>query len=206
MHVLVLGANGKVGSRVVAKLLEHGHAVTAGVHKNSSHVPNGVNVVVIDITNQQSMATALQNADVVVCALSTWGSPNEQILSTAMKTLIPAMQTANVKRIVSISGNVARVPGETPNIFIRTFHVIKFGIIRKVIEDSEKHISMLDKSNLDWTVIRPGIMTTANKSAFAFRSTPSVNPFVSRVAVVASIVDLVENNSHIHEAPFITNK
>lgn len=206
MHVLVLGANGKVGSRVAAKLLESGHTVTAGVHKSSSHVPNGAHVTTIDITDQQSMAIALRNVDAVVCTLSTWASPDKQVLSTAMESLVPAMQSTNVKRIVSISGNVARVPGETPGLFIRIFHAFKFGIIRKVIEDSEKHIAMLDRSDLDWTVIRPGIMASADEPAFSFCDTPSMNPFVSRTAVVMSIVDLIEINSHIHEAPFVINK
>ena len=206
MKIVILGANGKVGSRVAAKLLEHGHTVIAGVHKNTARVPSGAHTVMIDINNQESIVTALQNADAVVCALSTWASPDKQVLSTAMKSLIPALQSANIKRIVSISGNVARVPNETPGLFVRIFHTFTFGVIRKVIEDSEKHIAMLDESGLEWTVLRPSIMTPADKPAFAFRSKPSLYPFVSRAAVVAGIVDLIENSSYIYEAPFIVNK
>ena len=203
MKVLVLGANGKVGSLVSAALLARGHTVIAGVHKNTTAVPKNAVITPITITNQASMLHALKGVDAVVCALSSWQARHHNILSAAMQTLIPAMQQAGVNRIVSISGDMARLPHERVPFFVTLFHTVAFGVIRKVVHDSEDHLRQLQQSNLSWTVLRPTIMTSAKNSAYTLKTTHPMFPLIPRAAVVASIADLVEGGGYNQKAPFI---
>lgn len=205
MKVLVLGANGKVGSRVVVELLKRGHTVVAGVHKNKDRVPKGAELVTLNIANQSSIEKGLQGCDAVVCALSSWHAPAHNVLGQTMHVLIPAMRQAKVRRIVSISGDVARVPNETPGLLTRIFHVFAFGIVGKVVRDSEEHLRLLYESDLEWTVFRPGLMTSSQSMAYRLCAKHPRSMFVTRNAVVAAIADELEVPTHVGEAPFICN-
>lgn len=204
MKVLVLGANGRVGSKVVEELLARGHSVVAAIHKNSENVSSKAQTRTIDITDSTSVKSAIIGCDAVICALSSWGAPKHNILETAMRTVIPALEAAGTRRIVSISGDVARVPGEKVSLPIRIFHVVAFGPIRKVIADSEAHIRMLQESDLDWTVLRPGVMTPSFNGDYILQLTHPLRPMIPRLAVVNSLVDLVDSQNYIHEAPYIS--
>jgi putative NADH-flavin reductase len=204
MKLLVLGANGKVGSRVCSELLERGHTVIASVHKSDSAVPKAATIHRTDLHDKSSVEEALKGCDAVICALSSWKSPDHDVLSSTMKTVVPAMEREGVRRIVSISGNVARLPNETPSLPLRVFHALLFGVPKQVIADSENHIAQLVSSHLDWTVIRPGIMTDSQHASYQLQLKPSRAMTIPRAAVVASLVDLVESSEFVHEAPYIT--
>lgn len=203
MKILILGANGKVGSRVAKQLIARGHTVVAGVHKNTKNIPKEATIAPININDRNSFTKALENTDAVVCTLSSWNAPNHNVLSIAMKSLIPAMQQAGIKRIVSVSGDIALLPGEDPDILVKIARSLLFGSIRRIVEDSQDHLRQLYESNLDWTVIRPTIMSSSKHSAYSLTNKHPLNPLVPREAVVSSIVDLLETPSHIHEAPYI---
>lgn len=203
MKIVILGANGKVGSQVTALLLQRGHTVTAGVHKRSDNVPSDATLATLDITSHASLTELITGADAVVCALSSWKVPSHDVLSTTMKALIPAMEIAGISRIVSISGDVARTPNDTPSLIIRLFHLWKFGTVDKVVTDSESHLRQLYESNLDWTVIRPAVMTSSTNAAYTLQDKHPIVPFIPRAAVAASIADLIESGEHAREAPFI---
>lgn len=204
MKILVLGANGKVGSGVARELIARGHTVVAGIHRNKDAVPAQASIITIDIHDKDSIVKALTSIDVVICALSSWGAPKKNVLSTAMETVIPAMEQVGVKRIISVSGDVARLPGETPSLLTRLFHLMAFGPIRDIVHDSENHLQQLSNSHLDWTVLRPTTMTTNPHAGYKLQLTHPVSPLIPRAAVIASIVDLAETNSYLHEAPFIS--
>lgn len=203
MNVLILGANGHVGSRVAEKLLAAGHTVKAAVHKNKENVPVGAAVVTVDIHDYSALARELANVDAVVCALSSWKAPHHDVLSMAMKSVIPAMEQAGVTRIVTISGDVARVPNEPEGLLSRLFHVVAFGTIRSVMADSEDHVRQLHESSLDWTVLRPTTMSSSSNETYRLQNRHPLSPFIPRAAVVKAIVDLVESGDYSRQAPFI---
>lgn len=203
MKIIVLGANGRVGSKVATRLLARGHSVVAAVHKSHANVPEAAEIFQINLDDRESIEKAITGCDAVVCALSSWNAPRHDVLATAMKLVIPIMEASGVKRIVSISGDVARVEGEKISLPIRLFHIFAFGPIQQVIADSEEHILLLSKSKVDWTVLRPGIMTSTEHSSYTLRSSHPFSVTIPRAAVVESIVDLVESDSYIRAAPFI---
>lgn len=204
MNIFILGANGKVGSRVAHELIARGHTVIAGIHTQKNNIPKEATTTKIDITDQASLAASMAGADTVVCALSSWHASHHNVLSIAMHAVIPAMHQAGVTRIISISGDAARVPGETSSFFTRLFHLVAFGVVKQIVLDSEDHVRQLYESDLDWTVLRPTTMTAAPNPNYKLQQTHPASLFIPRAAVVASIADLVESGDHVHEAPFIS--
>ncbi len=62
MRVLVIGATGRVGGRVVRRLLDHGHDVFAVVRRSTARLPDAVRRVDADVTRPASLA-ALPGVD-----------------------------------------------------------------------------------------------------------------------------------------------
>ncbi|MFT3697440.1 MAG: NAD(P)-dependent oxidoreductase [Kofleriaceae bacterium] len=109
MKILVTGATGKVGSRLVRRLARRGDHLRALVRKP---VPiDGVEIVVGDLLDPGSLAAAVTGVDAIVhCAAFFRGATDEQAHATndlGTQHLARAAAAANVKRFVFTStGNV----------------------------------------------------------------------------------------------------
>jgi uncharacterized protein YbjT (DUF2867 family) len=114
-RVLVLGATGYIGSRLVPELLDRGYAVTAA----SSRPPtperfawgNEVDWVRCDVTDAADVAVALEDVDAVcylVHSLSSRGFSATDRLGA--ETVRRGVDAAGVSRLVYLSGLVPDVP------------------------------------------------------------------------------------------------
>lgn len=113
MNVFLTGATGKIGSRLVPRLLQHGHNVKAMIRDISKAKPFqllGVEVIEGDLLQTESLATALQGIDVVVHLAAQFRGVDEATskLSNieASIALAHAALDAEVPRFVFASTNL----------------------------------------------------------------------------------------------------
>jgi hypothetical protein len=90
VKVLILGANGGVGSRLVEQAARRGHEVTAGTRD------------VVDATDAESVASAAAGHDVVVSAVINRSAP-EMIVEVA-RALLVGLEQARVSRLLLVGG------------------------------------------------------------------------------------------------------
>lgn len=111
MKALVTGATGLVGGALVDALLAQGHSVQALV-RPTAHVDDlmlrGVNLIVGDLTNEESLRQATQGVDWVFhsAALLGFGAREtdmEWVNVVGTELLLAASRAARVKRFVHIS-------------------------------------------------------------------------------------------------------
>lgn len=208
-QVTVFGANGKVGSLVVAELLRRNYDVVAFVH-NKSDLPDSPHLKLFrgDIYNVQSVNEALTGSSIVVSALGSWGTAKKDVLTVAMTNIIPSMQQRGISKIVSLTGAEARAPGDHLGVIHRLMHLLLSIVAGKVLVDGEQHIAQLESSQLDWTVIRSAIMSPHTSTDLtAYRLTtkrPMPWAIINRRRVVLSIVDAVNNQDWNRQAPFVS--
>jgi putative NADH-flavin reductase len=208
MQVTVFGANGKVGRKVVDRLLRDGHRVVAFIHNHSS-LGDHQNLTLVrgDVHHGDDISQAIAGSDAVISALGSWHTPDKNILSSAMERLIPAMRAAGIQKIISLTGAGAFAPQDSPNIFETTGHVFLNAMAPKVLRDSEEHIRLLSESGLIWTVVRAPIMTEAGSHNYKLGShVPLPWATIHREAVVDCLVQLLDNTSHQGSAPFINRR
>ncbi|AHG91663.1 dTDP-4-dehydrorhamnose reductase [Gemmatirosa kalamazoonensis] len=109
MKIVVFGATGNVGRRVVAEALGRGHDVV-GVVRDPGAVPSPDPRVVLvrgDATDAASIASAARGADAVVSAISprpnARGLPAPSLVANA-RAMIAGLRDAGVKRVLYVGG------------------------------------------------------------------------------------------------------
>ena len=204
-NIVVFGAAGKVGQHVVEYALADDYQVTAFVHRHHDLPDNPhLRIITGDIYNRADIEKALDGADVIISALSSWGSQYQDVLSAAMTNIIPVAEHYKISRIISLTGADARADGDDISLLHRLSH---FGISivgGKVLRDGERHIKLLHDSHLDWTVVRSPIMTGSDSTNYTLdNDRPAPWAFVSRCAVARAMVDQLNSKQHLHGAPYI---
>lgn len=205
-HITVYGANGKVGSLVVQGLLDRGHSVTAFVHRNTGLVASDqLRIVEGDIHDKAAVEAALEGSDAVMSTLGSWGTPTKDILRSGMTSLIPAMQARSIRRVVSLTGAESRAAGDAISLLHRVAHLGAAVIAGKILVDAEVHIKQLEKSDLQWTVLRSPIMNDKGSARYHL-TTKRPYPWqtINRQAVADAMVQQLNDNHFAQKAPFIT--
>lgn len=207
MQVTVFGASGKVGRLVVEELLSRQHSVVVFVHNHAPFTAsNRLKIFKGDIYDAQQVTDALAGSNAVISALGSWGTPTKDVQASAMTNIIPAMQAQGIRRIISLTGHDARAEGDVIDLPHKFSHTMLGLIAGKVLRDGEKHIHLLQQSDLDWTVLRSPVMTPQiSKDYKLSTSRPLPLAFVPRLAVVEAMADqLLEDCKRNKQSPFIT--
>lgn len=151
MRVLVIGANGKVGRKLVPLLVEGGHEVRAMV-RDPAQAPEleafGAEAVVGDLEGE--FAHALEGCDALVFTAGSGGHTGAD--KTAAVDGLGAILAVNaavergVGRFLMISSRGADDPDRS--------EAIRHYLVAKAIADG-----YLQGSGLDYTILRPGRLT-----------------------------------------------
>ncbi len=154
MRVTVLGASGRTGIHVVRLLRGRGHQVRAGLRsrRRADEVAGlGAETVVADVTaDADDLVEALSGSEVVI---NTIGAPDADQASVNLVdrdgviTAIHAAEKAGVSRFVQLSAQFADSPDQGDR------------LVRSILMAKQISDSMLRRSSLIWTIVRPGTLT-----------------------------------------------
>lgn len=204
--ILVLGASGSVGRLIVAEARERGLAVTA--QTRDPHRLAGLDaagqIVALDPTDGAALAATLPGHDAVIFALGD-RRRGTTLFSDATRALLPAMQTAGVRRLIAITGVGA---GETRGHGGFLYDRVIFPLFtRSLYADKDVQEKLIEGSGLDWTIVRPA----------PFSDTPAPGPLqvltriepdtklrrITRAEVAGFVLDQVGSDTHLFRKPFI---
>jgi len=206
MNIVVFGANGKVGSIVVKKLLERGHTVTAFIHgSHSLGKSKQLKIVKGDIYSPQDVEKAISGNEIVISALGSWGTPKKDILTVGMSYIIDSSKANVIKRLISLTGADARAHGDKKDPVHRAMYAVISVAAGKILRDGENHIEQLRTSGLNWVVIRSPVMNEKGSDGFSLSEMrPKPWQTINRHAVAESMVSQVDDFSWSETSPFIT--
>jgi putative NADH-flavin reductase len=104
MDIVLFGASGMIGSRILRELVARGHKVTAVV-RDPSRVATGPGVTAVqgDLTDARRVASFLEGADAVISAYSP-ASGHEQDLLQATEAVLAGAKQAGVTRVLIVGG------------------------------------------------------------------------------------------------------
>jgi putative NADH-flavin reductase len=206
MNVVVFGATGPLGRRVVDAALSAGHQVTAFVRTPGRLEPHpSLREQAGDVLDAQAVAAAVAGHDAVISALGhSQPSPHGQDLHPGAAHIIEAMKGAHVSRLIWISSHgVGDSQGRSGFLFERVFVPLR---LRAEFADKERQEALVTASDLDWTIIRPARLTNGSLTR-QLRAQPclriSIRDSISRADVAEFVLTELEDGGHLFTAPTI---
>jgi putative NADH-flavin reductase len=205
MQLVVFGATGGTGRELVKQALGHAHSVRAFVRnpERLKLVHHRLEVVTGDVHDAAAVGAAVAGQDAVLCALGVNERKPNTILSDAMRTLVGAMATQGVRRLLFVSSlGVGDSAGQLGPLYNRILLPL---LLKEIFADKETAEAVVRESPLDWTIVRPARLTDARLTG-KYRSGPDAAhgrwfPKIARADVADFMLNALERNLFVRETP-----
>jgi len=142
VKIVVFGASGRTGRKVIEQALERGHDVTAFVRDASrfgvSH--ERLEVVEGDARDPEAVTGAVRGCDAVISVLALMKAEDEPEYSEATRAIVGAAERENVRRLLITANN---------NVFGDAEVTGEFAAHAR---EHRRNRDTLETSGLDWTI------------------------------------------------------
>jgi len=202
MKVVLFGASGMIGSRILQELVSRGHQVTAVVRNPEKVTATGVTVVKGDVTDAASVAAAAHGAE---AAISAYAPPHTAVgtVLTATRSLVAGLDTAGVKRVLVVggAGSLEVAPG------VQLVDAPDFPQEWKGIALAHRDVlAILKASDLEWTYLSPAAFIQPGERTGKFRlggkqlvTDEKGESRISAEDYAVALVDELESPKHVRQ-------
>ena len=208
MKIVVFGASGKTGSLLVHEALTSGHNVIAYVRKPESVKSDHPNLkVVAGILNEKDkLKSVISGSDVCISTLGgaslTKHSPE---IIEGINNIVSIMEEESVTRFIYLSSFGA---GDSRKYMPQPIRFLIADIMLTVpLADHNTNESRITKSQLNWTIVRPGGLTngakTDNLKHGCEMTQVKGSIIISRANVAAFLLDQVSNNDYSNKSVWL---
>lgn len=211
MRILVIGGTRGIGRATVIQALERGHGLRV-LARRQPRLPtrrswrSAVDLQLGDARDAATMADAVADRDAVIVAVGTVPTLRTVTLfSSSIGNVIAAMRRAGVARLVYVTGvGAGDSRGHGGFWFDR---IIQPLLLRRIYEDKDRSESMVRASQLDWTIVRPALLTngpitTRYRIINAVHHISATN--IARGDVAHFMLDELERNEFVGRTPLLT--
>ena len=165
MKVVLYGASGKAGSRILGELQTRGHEVTAVVRNKPDRLPAGVKSAQDDLSGVAEIAKTIAGADAVVSAYGPPANDTDQLIGV-VERLIEAVRKAGVPRLIVVGGaaSLGVAPGVT---LLASGHLPEAWV--PIATSHAKAFEALKRSGVNWTYFSPAAFFEPGERTGKFR-------------------------------------
>ena len=209
MRLALFGATGRTGRPLTEQALAAGHEVVA-LARDPSKMPishERLTVVQGDVLDPLAVARALSpDTDAVLLTLGhTKGSPDD-LMAHAARNVVAAMNADGVRRVVTETGAGVADPNDPGGLGPAFMRGVMGLVAKNLLKDSEAHVDVFRRSDLDWTAVRAPRLTNGPTTGTARVGYFSMGPgqSVSRADVAAVMLRLAASADYASEAPHVT--
>ena len=210
--VLIIGASRGIGLETLKAALRAGHSVRAfarSARRIRIDDPK-LEKIPSDALQMDTVRRALTGIDVVIQSLGVSAGPEiilkpTRLFSTATRVLVTAMEEAQVRRLICVTGfGAGDSRGRGGFLYNAAFHLL----VGRIYDDKDVQERIVRRSKLDWVIARPVILTNGPKTS-AYRAL--VDPrdwtcgFISRADVADFLVKQIDDDAFLHKAPVLTS-
>jgi hypothetical protein len=200
MNVVLYGATGKTGGRVLKELVSRGHHVTAVARDVSTLQPaNGVSLKQDDLSAADKIAEIIRGADAVINAYAPPPDDTDQLIPVTNR-LIEAVKKAGVGRFLMVggAGGLEVAPGVS---LIDSGHLP--AAYMPIAVSHWKALKALQASDIDWTYLAPAAFFAPGERTGKFRlgkdeliSNEQHESRISMEDYAIAMVDELEKGAH----------
>ena len=169
MKIVVFGASGRMGIKVVEQALEAGHIVTAFLRTPSKIAIQHPNLTLFqgDVMDAAAVEDAVAGQEVVISVLHTTRPPVPGMMETAAKNIVSAMRKHGIRRIISTTGAGVPQPEDKPKVADHLVNAMLNLLQKNFVLDASANVKVIEASDLDWTIVRfPRVMDGAHTGKY----------------------------------------
>jgi putative NADH-flavin reductase len=156
MKIVLYGATGKTGSRVLKELTSRGHTVTAPTRGQD------------DLSNVDGIAANIMGADAVVSAYAPPQDNTDALVDVTKRQIAAAKKAGGVRLIVvGGAGSLEVAPGVS---LLASGHVPAPWL--PIATSHEKALQLLKASDINWTYFSPAAFFEPGERTGKFRLAP----------------------------------
>jgi len=210
MKIVIFGANGQTGQLLTKQALAEGHAVTAVTrHPETFPLRNArLQVMGGDVFDLFSVEQAVAGQDAV---LSTLGVPYSfkpiTLYSQGTAHIVLAMNHYGVRRLVCVSSSATDPQTRYHDtgggfIFEKILKPIIINSIgRTLYADMQRMETLVMKSDLDWTIVRPsGLFETPTVTDYQVAEAFIRGMYTSRADLADCMLHQLTTDQYLHKA------
>jgi putative NADH-flavin reductase len=208
MRILIIGASRGIGRQLLDQALAAGHAVTAMARSPERLAVRHERLRVVkgDILDPASVAQAVEGQDAVCCSIGVkapWDQPG--LFSRGTKNLLGAMKQSGLRRLVCVTGiGAGDSKGHGGFLYDRILRPYLFG---PIYPDKDRQEALIEASDVDWTIVRPGFLTNGPLTA-KYRVLTDLTGvtagWISRADVAHFLLQVIESGRYLRQAPLLT--
>jgi putative NADH-flavin reductase len=210
--ILIIGASAGIGLATTKAGLARGHSIIAFARSaDSMSIEHAMlRQVAGDALKAVDVSRALDGADVVVLTLGIAADLRMltgpiDLFSAATRTLLPLMHEVGVRRLIAVTGFGFDESRSSIGPLQRIGFDLVFG---RAYADKTIQEQLIAQSGLDWTIVRPGVLTNGKASGrykILIKSQEWRNGLISRADVADFILNQVDDDAFISLAPVLVN-
>ena len=209
LKIIIIGGTSGVGLELVELAIARGHSVTAVARRPERLSFSHPNLMTKkgDITRVADMHRLLPGHDVVVSAVGlSPGSRNVTLFSKGISNLLTVMAETGQSRLLAVSAiGAGDSKGSGSFWFDTVLHPL---ILADDIEDKTQMEQILKENSIDFTVVRPAILTN-DIAAEKYRVIKSYQGIetgsISRKDVAHFLLHLAEENTYLRDIVTLSN-
>jgi putative NADH-flavin reductase len=211
--LLIIGASRGTGLETVKVALRDGHKVRA-LARSAASIPienPDLEKISGNALDSDTIRNALESVDVVIQTLGVDISLRAifeptTLFSRSTRILVDAMKAAGVNRLIAVTGLGA---GDSRGHGGILYDAVVFPLLlKRVYDDKDVQEWIIRSSGLDWTIVRPGLLTSGPAAGrYRVLSVPQEWRFgvVSRADVADFLVRQADDRTLIGATPLLIN-
>jgi len=213
MKIALFGGSGRIGQHFLKQALDSGHEVIALVRNPEKINANHPNLTIIkgDILNQKDVEKTIKDSEISVSlfghSFGNLKSSAKGLQTAGTENIISAMQTYGLKRIISLSGGALPFPAkDKPKFADKLAKFIMKLAVPKVLNDAESHLDVLQKSGLEWIIIRGARFIDIEKTGNYRIGWVGVNSGmqIGRADLAEFVINQLDDDTFNYQMPFIS--
>ncbi|QYA26121.1 SDR family oxidoreductase [Gramella sp. MT6] len=209
MNILIIGGTGKTGKELIKQSIEKGYLVTA-LARNPQKIELNHSHLILkkgDVLKPETFGDAFKGQEAVLSALGHKKFIiKTSILSEGTKNIIAEMKRQNIKRFICITSLGINDSKFKLGLYYTLF-LIPF-ILYFYFSDKSNQEKIIEESNLDWTIVRPGHFVSGRRTG-KYKHGENQGHYIftrkiSRADVADFMIKQLKNDTYLHKKPGLT--
>ena len=218
MEIFLIGANNGLGYEILNEALRNKINVNCLVRspKKINFESPYLKLFYWDATNFNELLNSIGTSSVIISSINVkrknffpWSkiSNSTSTISDSSKLIVDIAKLKQINRVITIS---AFGVGETYKNIPKWFQLlIKYSNLKYPYKDHQVHEKIISTSGLNWTIIRPVVLTNFKKNEkikITYKNHPKPNLIISRKSLAKFIIKILDNKDFYQKKPVVSKK